>query len=113
MSEEPVPDNREVTLIGGDGTEFTLPFRAAIQSELVKDTFSNVVQDVIEEEDDDDDEDANDQPAALEPMELKRVCSATLEKIVEFLKHHYEEPIDEIPHPLPANSFEEVRNRTP
>ena len=108
MSEklESEKDTREVTLLGGDGKAFTLPFKAAIQSVLVKDTLSGYEEEGVDEDEEGDDAE---KPVVYEPIEMQRVSSSTLEKIVDFLKHHDEEPINEIPHPLPADTFEQVR----
>jgi hypothetical protein len=42
-------------------------------------------------------------------VECARVSGECLEQIVKFLKKNIEDPLNEIPHPLPADSFREVR----
>jgi S-phase kinase-associated protein 1 len=41
-------------------------------------------------------------------IELQRVEEATLEKVVEFLIHHMEDPMIEIPTPLDGSTFDEI-----
>ncbi|GKY93073.1 hypothetical protein MPSEU_000275600 [Mayamaea pseudoterrestris] len=90
-----VSDNYMVTLSGSDGGEFVLPFKAAIQSILLKDTL------LVDE----DEEEPHTPPT--ETIALERVKSETLTKVVEFLKHHENDPMPEIPHPLPHDTFEQ------
>ena len=49
-----------------------------------------------------------DENASPEDVELIKVESACLEKVVDFLKHHEIEPMNEITTPLSENSFEGV-----
>ena len=68
------------------------PYAAARLSQTVKDAQS------CEEDDNDDPED----------VEIVKVDTACLEKVVEFLKHHQEEPLTEIKTPLEENTFDGV-----
>ena len=52
-------------------------------------------------EDDDDD-------VSPEDVEIVKVDSPCLEKVVEFLKHYHEEPLNEIKTPLEENTFDGV-----
>ena len=61
-----------------------------------------------EDDDDDDDVDGSKQKPPLE-IEVSRVNARNLEKVVEYLNHYYVEPMNEIPTPLGAKTFEEVR----
>lgn len=47
-------------------------------------------------------------PDGSDAIELTRVDEATLEKVVEFLVHHMEEPMNEIPSSLEGGTFEEI-----
>lgn len=108
--EEPNTNNNEtmVTLVSmstnnnnnntDDGNEeeeeeipsrFTLSYDAAILSQLVSDSLG-------------DDEDSGE-------IEIMRVSSKCLSKVVDFLKHHLDEPMEEIITPLNGNTFEEVK----
>ena len=51
------------------------------------------------------DEDDNDSP---EDVEIVKVDTPCLEKVVEFLKHYHEEPLVEIKTPLEDNTFDGV-----
>eukprot|EP00541_Cyclophora_tenuis_P015419 CAMPEP_0116551230 /NCGR_PEP_ID=MMETSP0397-20121206/5851_1 /TAXON_ID=216820 /ORGANISM="Cyclophora tenuis, Strain ECT3854" /LENGTH=158 /DNA_ID=CAMNT_0004076117 /DNA_START=58 /DNA_END=531 /DNA_ORIENTATION=+ len=75
-----------VTLKSKDGKDFTVPSKAASLSQLVRDSME-------------DDSDA---------INVMRVDSTCLEKVVEFLVHHDEEAMKEIPTPLGGNKFEEI-----
>lgn len=97
MSDSMEVDNRTVTLKSKDEKAFSLPAQAATISDLVKDS--------IEGHDGDEDE-------AIE-VNILRVSSDCLEKVVEFMKHHQEEPMKEIPTPLGGSSFAEVRSSAP
>jgi hypothetical protein len=44
----------------------------------------------------------------VDDVEISKVDSACLAKVVEFLKHHHEEPMTEIKTPLEDNTFEGV-----
>lgn len=88
-----------VTLVAKDGQKFTLPLEAARKSELV----ANALGGGDNDDDGNDDQDNNEE----REVELVNVMGSCLEKVVEFLKHYNEEPMKEIPMPLPANSFNE------
>lgn len=75
-----------VTLKSKDGKEYTVPTGAASLSTLVRDSM----------------EDEN------EAINVMRVESKCLEKVVEFLVHHDEEAMKEIPTPLGGNKFEDI-----
>ena len=120
-------DVRLVTLVSLDDHKFTLPVDAAKESEMV----SNALGLGDDEEDDDDDNekeddngnddddgdnknknknnDNNNNNKETKSVDLLKVTSRCLEQVVEFLKHHYEEKMNEIPMPLPGNNFDEVR----
>lgn len=68
---------------------FEVNFQAAKLSDFVLDT-------------------TNTMPDGSAAIELQRVDEATLEKVVEFLIHHMDEPMNEIPTPLGGNSFNEI-----
>ena len=91
---------RKVTLIGEGGETFEIPLKAAKASILIKDTVSA---------DEGAEDGTGDEQMTLEPINMPRVKGACLKKIVEFLIHHSEDPMKEIPHPLPADTFSEVR----
>jgi len=90
-SNAPGPD---VTLESSDGTKYSLPYSAAKLSNTVKDAQGDL----------DDDEEME------EPREVKipKVASRCLEKVVAFLKHYREEPMDVIKTPLEENEFSKV-----
>jgi hypothetical protein len=112
MTEEKTPDPQEdktvVTLASADGETFVLPYKAAIQSVLVKDTLPGADDDFVTVGDDEE-ESLDNQEAVFETIEIPRVSGACLGMVVEFLKHHAIEPVSEIPHPLPHDTFEQVR----
>jgi len=89
-------NGRMVTVSRDDGGVFVLPVRAALLSDLIKNTLP------------DPDDDENQQ---ISPFELLRVNRETLEKVVEFLKHYDVEKMNEIPTPLGGGSFHEVRRQ--
>eukprot|EP00584_Thalassiosira_punctigera_P009585 CAMPEP_0172547008 /NCGR_PEP_ID=MMETSP1067-20121228/16650_1 /TAXON_ID=265564 ORGANISM="Thalassiosira punctigera, Strain Tpunct2005C2" /NCGR_SAMPLE_ID=MMETSP1067 /ASSEMBLY_ACC=CAM_ASM_000444 /LENGTH=180 /DNA_ID=CAMNT_0013334025 /DNA_START=43 /DNA_END=585 /DNA_ORIENTATION=- len=82
-----------IKLISRGGESFELPYAAARLSQTVKDAQPC-----------EDDED-NDSP---EDVEILKVDTPCLEKVVEFLKHHQIEPLNEIKTPLEDNTFEGV-----
>lgn len=59
---------------------------------------SELVKDSIENEDDE-----------TQTVDVIRVSTDCLSKVVDFLKHNDEEQMLEIPTPLNGNTFEEVR----
>ena len=85
-----------IKLISRNGDSFTLPYAAAKLSQTVKDA--------VQCSEDDDDEN----PTNPEDVEILKVESCCLEKVVEFLKHYLEEPLKEIKTPLEANTFDGV-----
>ena len=80
-------ENRVIKLKSKDEQVFELPAEAAEISDLVKDSLGDSDDDVIE---------------------ILRVSSECLQKVVEFLKHYHEEKMKEIPTPLGGSSFNEV-----
>ncbi|KAL7455908.1 hypothetical protein ACHAWC_010228 [Mediolabrus comicus] len=80
-----------IKLISRSGDPFELPYAAA--------RLSHVVRDAQAEEDDG----VIDTP---EDVQIIKVESRCLEKVVEFLKHYHEEPLVEIKTPLEDNTFE-------
>ena len=48
------------------------------------------------------------EPSDDDVIEILRVSSECLQKVVEFLKHYHEEKMKEIPTPLGGSSFNEV-----
>ena len=82
-----------IKLISRTGDAFELPYVAARLSQTVKDAQP------CEEEDD------NEQP---EDVEIVKVDTPCLEKVVEFMKHYHEEPLEEIKTPLEDNTFDGV-----
>jgi len=69
---------------------FEISYKAARNSELVKE-FTDAAS-----------------PDGSTFIELTRVYEPTLEKVVEFLTHYMDEPMNEIPSPLGASSFNEI-----
>ena len=86
---EDIEDDRNITLKSKDGKEFVLPADAAQISELVKESLSDSEEEIV--------------------VEILRVSSDCLEKVVDFLKHYKEEKMKDIPTPLGGSSFNEVR----
>ena len=80
-------DDRIIKLKSKDDKVFELPADAAQISDLVKDSLGDSEDEIIE---------------------ILRVSSETLEKVVEFLKHYKEEKMKEIPTPLGGSTFDEV-----
>lgn len=89
MTEEAGPS---IKLISRTGDPFELPYAAARLSETVKNACS-------------DEDDDNDLP---EDVEIVKVDTPCLEKVVEFLKHYNEEALKEIKTPLENNTFDGV-----
>jgi hypothetical protein len=81
-----------VTLRSIDDLEFQLPLSAARHSELCQQAIPEDVEEI----------------ASMEPIDLLRVGSRALEKVVAFLIQHDKEPLKEIPNPLPFATFNEV-----
>lgn len=101
MSEE----EKTVTLVSLDDHRYTLPVEAAALSEMVSNALG-LGDDA--DGDDDDDEDEENQDTTPKSVDLLKVTSRCLEKVVEFMKHHQQEKMNEIPMPLPGNNFDEV-----
>ena len=88
-------DGREMVILrSSEGTEFTLPMKAASVAELVRDSLPEDDEDLEEE---------------IKKVDVIRVSEGCLAHVVEFLQHHDEEPMKEIPTPLGGNTFHEVR----
>ena len=87
MTEE---GNGIIRLRSSDGKVFELTESAAEISELLKDS--------PREEDDE-----------VTEIDIVRVASPCLEKVVEFMKHYDEEKMKEIPTPLGGSTFNEAR----
>ena len=98
MDEANAQGDKMIRLVSRDDCVFELPVSAAKLSKLVLNNLPD---------NDDDDDDVQE---VYEDVTLLRVTGTCLEKVVEFLKHHDEEPMKEIPTPLPGNTLEEVRN---
>jgi hypothetical protein len=81
-------DDRIIKLKSKDEQVFELPADAAQISDLVKDSLGDSEDEIIE---------------------ILRVGSECLEKVVAFLVHYKEEKMKEIPTPLGGSSFNEVR----
>lgn len=90
-------DGRIVKLRSKDGDEFELAAKAAKQSALIKTSIE------CEDVEDEEEEEGNE-----ECIDIIKVGSSCLSKVVEFLKHHYEEPMNAIETPLNGNTLDEV-----
>jgi hypothetical protein len=66
---------------------------------------SQLVADATEKFESDCDDDTNDKPT---PVDILKVESDCLDKVVEFLNHYEKEPLEEIVTPLADNTFEGV-----
>mmetsp|Transcript_39082 Transcript_39082/g.94503 ORF Transcript_39082/g.94503 Transcript_39082/m.94503 type:complete len:143 (-) Transcript_39082:410-838(-) len=84
--------NGIIRLRSSDGKVFELTESAAEISELLKDS--------PREEDDE-----------VTEIDIVRVASQCLEKVVEFMKHYDEEKMKEIPTPLGGSTFNEVMDQ--
>ncbi len=82
----------------GNTQTFEISLKAAMISDLVKDAAGD------HGDDDDDDEDN----APTPEIDITRVKGPCLAKVVDFMKHHHEEKMNEIPTPLGGSSFNEV-----
>jgi len=102
IGESQSDSNRLVNVQSADGAIFSLPIAAASLSFLIKDA--------LPEHPDEDEEDEEDEGAETEvpTVELMRVSSECLAKVVEWMNHYHVEPMHEIPCPLGHNSFDEV-----
>ena len=90
-------DDRIVKLVSRDDMEYELPLRAARLSRFVGNSLNL-----------DDDNDAPDDAEETLKVDVIRVSGGCLEKVVAFLKHHDEQPMNEITMPLPGPTFEDV-----
>ena len=97
MSEENTPPIT-VKLVSRDDVEFDLPLGAASLSRFVCNSLN------LDNEADALPEDADDDLK----VDVIRVSGDCLGKVVDFLKHHKEEPMGEITMPLPGPTFEDV-----
>merc|ERR1719231_1511967 len=82
----------EITLVSSDGEQITVPKKVAQMSVLVKE--------MTDEEDDDD--------SGPQSIPLPNVKAAILHKVIEFCKHHENEPMQEIDKPLRSQNMHEV-----
>ncbi len=89
---------KNLTLVSSDGVEFELPVAAAAASEYVLNACGRGTED----------EDEPEPESEFENVDVLRVTSGALSKVVDFLKHHKEEPMKNIPTPLGASTFDEV-----
>lgn len=88
---------RTVKLVSRDDIEFFLPVEAAKESRFIANSLNL--------EDGDGPEDGGDEELKVDVI---RVSGGCLEKVVNFLKHYKEEPMEEITMPLPGPTFEDV-----
>ena len=103
-------DNDETTMIklrsmadeDGNTEVFDISMAAAKISDLIRDAAG------VEDREDDDDDDEDETPLEIEVSRVKGPCLA---KVVDFMKHHHEEKMKEIPTPLGGSSFNEVRRQ--
>ena len=99
-------DNDDTTMIklksmadeNGKTEEFYISMAAAQISDLIKDASGDP-----DDQDDDDDDDNK-----TVEIEVSRVKGPCLAKVVDFMKHHHEEKMKEIPTPLGGSTFNEV-----
>jgi hypothetical protein len=91
---------KNLILISSGGAEFELPVAAAALSELVL----NACGRESAEDDGENESDSEEFP----PVDVPRVSSDALAKIVDFLKHYKEETMKDIPTPLGGSTFVEV-----
>ena len=87
----------------GSRQTFEISYAAAKISDLLRDATPD------EDDDDDDDDDDANEPLVIDIQRVKGPC---LEKVVDFMKHHHAEKMNEIPTPLGGSSFKEVRSAT-
>jgi Skp1 family, tetramerisation domain len=88
-----------ITLISCDEVHFSISLAAAKGAGLLVDTLGC---------EDDDDDDPPHSRKEYEPITIPRVDAECLEKVIEFLQHHAEDPLPRIQQPLVGNSVEEV-----
>jgi hypothetical protein len=90
---------KNLVLVSSDGVEFELPVAAAALSEYVLNACGRGTED---------DGDEPEPESEFENVDVLRVTSGALSKVVDFLKHYKEEPMKNIPTPLGASTFDEV-----
>ncbi|KAI2512779.1 Skp1 family [Fragilaria crotonensis] len=83
-------DEGNVNLVSKEGDSFTVPVEVAKMSELVKS--------MIDEESDED----------VSEIPLPNVKATVLQKVIEFCKHHKDEPMTEIEKPLKSQNMADV-----
>mmetsp|Transcript_12194 Transcript_12194/g.22148 ORF Transcript_12194/g.22148 Transcript_12194/m.22148 type:complete len:170 (-) Transcript_12194:282-791(-) len=88
-----VEEQGSVNLISKEGETFEVPLAVAKMSELVKT--------MIDDEDGDDEDETAEIP-------LPNVKAEVLKKVIEFCKHHHEDPMTEIEKPLKSATMAEV-----
>lgn len=84
----------------GNTQVFDISMAAAQISDLIRDAAGEP------EDREDDDDDGDNAPLEIEVSRVKGPCLA---KVVDFMIHHHEEKMKEIPTPLGGSSFNEVR----
>ena len=77
-----------VIMISSDGEKFELSKRAAMRSQLVKESISENSEDAIE-------------------FKVDKVKGTVLKKVVEYLEHYKDQEPKEIERPLPSQNFNE------
>jgi hypothetical protein len=92
---------RTVTLVSVDAQTFVVPVKAAFLSKMIRRTLGG-------DDDDGEDEDAIVLPEVIEPVDLVRVRSGALQRIVDFMIHFQTEPLKEIQSPLGTTTFDEA-----
>mmetsp|Transcript_8105 Transcript_8105/g.14819 ORF Transcript_8105/g.14819 Transcript_8105/m.14819 type:complete len:187 (-) Transcript_8105:514-1074(-) len=81
----------EIKLVSRDGKEFALPYSGAKLSKLVENALDGKGDDADVDE---------------RTVQIPKVEEECLSKVVEYLKHYQEEPMEEIKTPLEENTFE-------
>jgi len=81
-------DDEIVILRSRDGKEFTISADAARLSTVVEEAYND--------------------DGTVDVVDVLRVSNDTLEQVVEFLKHHRKDEMNEIPTPLNGTSFGEI-----
>jgi len=80
----------------GECKTFEISMAAASISDLIGDAAGDI-----------EDREESDLPLEIDVARVKGPCLA---KVVDFMKHHHEEKMKEIPTPLGGSSFNEVRS---
>jgi S-phase kinase-associated protein 1 len=88
--------DRKLSLVSKTGDKFEISYSAAKLSQLVSDATEKF------ESDDDN------SSVITPPVEILKVESDCLAKVVEFMEHYEKEPLEEIQTPLADNTFEGV-----